>query len=132
MTNGSDAKIRPNRTGAAALTFTTLWLAAQLVLIRTAAAAGPQPASYTLSNPLRAGNPAELVGRIVSMFIGVVGSFALLMFVYGGLTLLTSRGNPEQVQKGKKIFIWAVIGLTVIFTAYIVLRNIFHIIGASD
>ncbi len=88
--------------------------------------------TYSLSNPLKAGTAPELIGRFVSMFIGVAGSFALLMFIYGGLVLLTSRGNPEQVQKGKNIFIWATIGLVVIFTSYIVLRNVFQIIGAND
>ncbi len=96
---------------------------------------GPQTQpfqTYSLSNPLKAATAPELIGRFVNMFIGVVGSFALLMFVYGGLTLLTSRGNPEQVQKGKRIFTWAVIGLVVIFTAYIILANVFKIIGATD
>lgn len=88
--------------------------------------------TYSLQNPLKAETPAELIGRFVKIFTGVVGSFCLLMFIYGGLTLLTSRGNPEQVQKGKQIFTWAIIGMIVIFTAYMVLTNLFKVIGAND
>lgn len=93
---------------------------------------GDAPASYTLSNPLKASTPPELIGRVILIFTGVVGSFAMLMFIYGGLTLLTSRGNPEQIQKGRNIFTWAVIGLVVVFTSYVVLRNVLRVIGASD
>lgn len=97
------------------------------------AASATQPfTTYSLQNPLKAETPAELIGRFVKIFTGVVGSFCLLMFIYGGLTLLTSRGNPEQVQKGKQIFTWAIIGMIVIFTAYMVLTNIFKVIGAND
>jgi len=88
--------------------------------------------TYSLTNPLKAQTIPQFIGRGTTIFTGIVGSIALLMFIYGGLLMLTSRGNSEQIQKGKNIFIWATIGLVVIFTAYIVLRNVFKVIGAND
>lgn len=36
-----------------------------------------------------------------------------LMVLYGAFLLLTSAGNPERVDKGKKVIIFAIIGLVV-------------------
>ncbi|MEA3272760.1 MAG: pilin, partial [Patescibacteria group bacterium] len=72
-----------------------------------------------LTNPLGTTSIPEIIGRIIKAALGIVGSIALLMFVYGGFTLLTSSGNEKSVQKGKDILTWATIGLVVIFVSYI-------------
>jgi len=59
-----------------------------------------------------------LLGRVINAILGIVGSLALVMFIYGGIIWMTSSGNAEQVTKGKNIVIWATIGLVVIFSAY--------------
>lgn len=78
----------------------------------------------SLSNPLcPAGSPncvnaQSLIGRIITAIMGVVGSIALLMFVYGGLTWMTSSGSQEKVKKGRDIILWSSVGLVVVFMAY--------------
>ncbi|MCK4554059.1 hypothetical protein KAU19_03790 [Candidatus Parcubacteria bacterium] len=80
-------------------------------------AGNPPPVS--LDNPLGTGTtPQALIGRIINAVLGIVGSIALAMFIYGGFTWMTSSGNSEKVQKGKDILIWAAIGLVVIFASY--------------
>lgn len=76
-----------------------------------------------LANPLateKTPNPtiAQFIGTVIDGILGVVGSLALVMFIYGGLTWMTSAGGAEKVKKGKDILIWAVIGLVIIFSAY--------------
>ncbi len=72
-----------------------------------------------LTNPLGSINsPQLLIGRIINTILGVVGSLALLMFIYGGLTWMTSSGAPDKVKKGRDIIIWSAIGLVIIFAAY--------------
>ncbi|OGL74140.1 hypothetical protein A3F28_00210 [Candidatus Uhrbacteria bacterium RIFCSPHIGHO2_12_FULL_57_11] len=71
-----------------------------------------------IENPLGTTSIPALVGRVISAFLGIAGSLAILMVVYGGVTWLTSGGSPEKIEKGKKILVWAVIGLIVIFGAY--------------
>jgi len=63
-------------------------------------------------------DPRVLIGRIINAVLGIVGSLALAMFIYGGFIWMTSTGNAEQVTKGKNILIWATIGLVIIFSAY--------------
>ncbi len=74
-------------------------------------------------NPLGEGTTVEvLIGRVIQAILGVVGSLALLMFIYGGLTWMTASGNKEKVEKGKDIIIWATLGLVVIFTSYVLVK----------
>ncbi len=77
-----------------------------------------------LSNPLgeAVSTPQILIGRVINSVLGLVGSIALVMFVYGGLTWMTSSGNDEKVKKGRDIIVWSAIGLVVIFMAYALTR----------
>lgn len=72
-----------------------------------------------------------LSGRFINIMIGISGSVALLMFVYGGFMMLTSAGDSDRVGKGKKAMVWAVIGLVVIFGAYAILSALFTALGAG-
>ena len=75
-------------------------------------------ANINLTNPLGADSVNELVGRVINSLMGIVGSLALLMFVYGGLVWMTSSGSQDKVKKGKDILLWSAVGLIVIFGAY--------------
>src|SRR3989344_1642585 len=75
-------------------------------------------AADRLTNPLTVNSIPEFIGNIIKAALGLSGSIALLMFVWGGLQWLISGGNAERVKKGKDTIIWAVLGLVVIFTAY--------------
>lgn len=91
------------------------------------------PTSVSITNPLAAGgidSPQALIGKVINSVLGVVGSLALVMFVYGGLLWMTSAGSSDQVKKGKEIFIWATIGLVVIFSAYGLVRFVIQGVGA--
>ena len=74
-----------------------------------------------LKNPLeRAGvtNVPQLIGKIIDALLGIVGSLSLIMFIYGGFTWMMAAGNQNQVEKGRNILVWAIIGLIVIFSSY--------------
>lgn len=76
--------------------------------------------SVTLNNPLGSAStdPNVLIGKIINGALGIVGSIALVMFIYGGFVWMTAMGASDKVTKGKDIIIWASIGLIVIFSAY--------------
>lgn len=78
----------------------------------------PPSSNLKLDNPLGTESVNELVGRVINSVMGIVGSLALLMFVYGGLTWMTSSGSQDKVKKGKDILLWSAVGLIVIFGAY--------------
>lgn len=77
------------------------------------------------------GNPSVLVGRIIKGILGVVGSIALLIFIYGGFLWMTASGHSDMVQKGKDTLIWASIGLAVIFASYALVKFIFNALAPT-
>lgn len=84
-----------------------------------------------LSNPLGTTDISVILGRVVSAFLGIAGSVALLMFVYGGFTWITSGGSSERITKGKNTMIWATIGIAFIFSSYAMLSYLLRIFGKS-
>ncbi|MFH1315054.1 MAG: pilin [Candidatus Uhrbacteria bacterium] len=77
-----------------------------------------------LTNPLGDVSIPVIIGRVISAALGLSGSAALLMFVYGGFLWLTSGGSKERIDKGKKTLVWAIIGIVVIFAAYVIVDNL--------
>lgn len=74
--------------------------------------------AVTLINPLGETDVRVILGRVISAALSIVGTLALLMFVYGGVLWMTSRGDTKQVTKGKDTITWAVLGLVIIFASY--------------
>lgn len=66
--------------------------------------------------------PQALIGKLITAVLGVVGSLALVMFIFGGITWMTSGGNADKIKKGRDIVVWAVIGLVIIFSSYALVR----------
>ncbi|MBI4281079.1 hypothetical protein HY628_02700 [Candidatus Uhrbacteria bacterium] len=75
-----------------------------------------------LQSPINAPTVQALAGDIIRAVLGLVGSLALIMFIYGGFLWLTSGGNPDKIKQGRDTLIWAAIGLVFIFSSYIVAR----------
>ena len=83
---------------------------------------GTQPVN--LENPLGEKDIRKIIGRVISAALGIVGSLALVIFIFGGVTWMTSGGNEEKIKKGKQMILWAALGLAVIFASYAAVRFI--------
>lgn len=82
-------------------------------------------ADLTLKNPLGITDIPTFIGRVISAVLGIVGSLALVMFVYGGLLWMLSGGSPDRIKKGKDVFVWSTLGLVMIFGSYLIVKFIF-------
>ncbi|KKR91951.1 MAG: hypothetical protein UU43_C0001G0131 [Candidatus Falkowbacteria bacterium GW2011_GWA2_41_14] len=86
-----------------------------------------------LTNPLTGNQKSDdipvLLGKIINYAMGIIGSLALVMFIYGGLTWMLSGGNEELVKKGKNTVMWAALGIALIFTSYALVRFVIETIG---
>lgn len=80
--------------------------------------------SIPLTNPLKTTDVKVLVGDVIKYVLGIMGSLTLCAFVFGGYMWLTSAGNPEKVKTGSQTFLYATIGLFIIFGAYAILNTI--------
>ncbi len=82
-----------------------------------------RPCDYTLDDFV------EQFIVIANIMLGVVGSLALLFFVYGGFILLTSAGGQEQVTKGRAILVNSVIGLLIVFGSALLIQFAYQALG---
>lgn len=70
-------------------------------------------------------NIIQTVGRVINIFLSILGVVAVALILYGGFIWLTSRGNEEKIAQAKKILSSAVIGLVIIFAAFGIAAFIF-------
>jgi len=80
-----------------------------------------------LGTILPTGNINDFVVRIINAVTVVLGVIMVAMLVYGGAMYLTSAGNQERVESGKKAITYAVIGIAIVAAARIIAE---FVIGA--
>jgi hypothetical protein len=89
------------------------------------------PDQVCLDDPLNGATPEIIIGRGVNAALGLTGTIALLMFIWGGFTWMFAMGAPEKVKKGRDIMVWTAIGLVVIFSAYGLVQFVFKAIAGT-
>lgn len=110
--------------------FFTIFLMSQPVLASIVPGASQQSSEYKKGDYEL--NDVLMVGIQITKFIlGIVGSLALLFFVYGGVMFLISAGSSDKVQQAKTIIVNAVIGLIIVFTSYIIIEFAMGALGVT-
>jgi len=81
------------------------------------------------------GGDIPTVDRVVNnMIFGVIslsGIVIFLLIIYAGFMWATARGNEEQVKNAQKTIVRGVIGLLIIFTAYITANFVLNLIAVG-
>lgn len=62
--------------------------------------------------------PETIVINIVNIALGFLALVAVILILIGGFKVLTSAGNEEKAEGGKKVIISAIIGLLIIMAAW--------------
>lgn len=63
-------------------------------------------------------DPRAIVGRIINVVLGVLGTIATVLIFYAGFLWMTAGGEEEQVTKAKTVLYSSIIGLVIILSAY--------------
>lgn len=63
-----------------------------------------------------------LAFNVAQIILGISGSVALALFVYGGVLYITSSGQEGKIQKATSVITYAVIGLAIILLAGVVVK----------
>ena len=75
-------------------------------------------------------NVENFIRSIITVFAGLAGLVATGFLVAGGFTYITSSGNPEHLDRGKRTITYALIGLAITIGAF-VLSNIVTTLASS-
>lgn len=69
---------------------------------------------------------------ILDFILKLVIVIGVLMFTIGGFMFLFAGGSPERLDLAKRILTSTVIGLAIIFGAWLIINTIFMAIGVAD
>ena len=72
---------------------------------------------------------SQLIVGIVNIMLLFAGSIAVIFVIVGGYQYVTSGGNEEQAEKGRKTLVNAIIGIVIIVLAYVVINVISNLVG---
>ena len=106
------------------------------------------PAFAQAENVLRGNdclyNPGGGVGAVVTMecilplFANIIywlilfaGTVAVFFVIFGGIKLLTSSGDPGKVDSARKTIIWAVVGLIVVISSFMIVNIVADVTGVN-
>ena len=59
-------------------------------------------------------NPNTMITSLVNWFITISGVVSAIFLVYGGISYITSAGDANKAEKGKKMITYSLIGLIIV------------------
>jgi len=94
--------------------------------------AAPTPSVATSAdNPLAATTTAGLIRSMTNVIFYIVSALAVLLIVVGGFILITSAGNPKQLNQGKKIILFTLVGYAIMLIAGGIVALIYRILDVN-
>lgn len=69
-------------------------------------------------------DPIQFVAKFYGIGLGIIGGVAVLFIIYGGYIILSSQGNPENLNKGKSYIMYSIIGLLLAIFGYVFVQII--------
>ena len=68
------------------------------------------------------GDVGNLILKYVNFALPFLALAAFVGFIYAGFLYVTAYGNDEQIQKSKKVIIYAVVGLILVILSYSIVQ----------
>lgn len=95
----------------------TTFALSQDISAQTDAYGGSSGANFTVTD-----DPRIVAARVIQIIISLLGFLFFVYIIYGGGLIAFSRGNEEDIKKGKNTIVNGMIGIIIILTAYSVTR----------
>lgn len=73
-----------------------------------------------------------LMRNVVVMLMIASALATLLMLVLGGIRFTLSGGDPKKVGQAKGTLTYAIVGIVIVFLAFVIMQLISHITGNKD
>ena len=92
--------------------------------------AGLNPLSYLFGtgNISSATSLSQLLPMVIELLLGIAGGVAVIFVIIGGYQYITSGGNEESAEKGRKTLTNAVIGIVIIVLSYAIITVISNLV----
>jgi hypothetical protein len=73
----------------------------------------------------------EVISGIINVILGTLGVIAVLIILWGGFIWMTAAGEPDKVDKAKKLIVSGIIGLGIIFASYAIAAFVLGAVRSS-
>jgi hypothetical protein len=100
-----------------------------VALASTAFAAVAKP---PVSSPTGDTSFGALLVTVINSLLLFAGAVAVLFLIIGGFRYVVSAGNPDQVEGAKKTILYAVLGLVIIFIAFLGVQVVQNALGVNN
>jgi hypothetical protein len=100
--------------------FATIALSLVCMLSLSTIASAATPIGFAYATELGLGTRDLRAGimSFINIIMGLLGTIAILIILYGGFKWMTSGGSDDKVGEARKLIIEGAIGLVVILSAY--------------
>lgn len=71
----------------------------------------------------------DITKQIINVIIAVLGIVAVIVIVLGGVSYVTSQGDPAKTKKAKDTILYGIIGLVVALLAYAIVNFVLASLG---
>ena len=76
-------------------------------------------------------NPLAFIAWVIRILLYLAGAVAVLFVIIGGYQYMTSGGNEETAEKGRKTLINAIIGIVIIILSYVIVNVIVNLVSGN-
>jgi len=83
-----------------------------------------RPQNLTDATTLWDGSFRSAITQLINYILFFLGLVATIMIIYGGFLYVTSGGDDAGAEKGKKILMYAAIGLIVVLISYALVNTL--------
>ena len=88
------------------------------------------PTGWTINNIFSMAG-GGLLNNIIGIMTITAGTVAAIFIVIGGFYFVAAQGDPAKIETGKKIILYTLIGLLIIFLSYGLISLIKQVIGVK-
>lgn len=73
----------------------------------------------------------DIAVNVLNFLLSVTGIVAIIGLIAGAIFYLTSYGDEERMEKGKKILVASIIGIVVAFASLVIVRQVASLVAAQ-
>jgi hypothetical protein len=96
------------------------------------AGGNPIPIETAAGIPTGSGNLNIGIQWGLTLLFVAAAVVALFFIIWGGIMWITSGGEKEKIQEARNRIIYALIGLVIIFSSYLIVRTVGGLFGGVD
>lgn len=100
-------------------------------VLATAGTAYAQVSKPNVPNPTNQTDLGRILFDVINALLLFAGAVAVLFLIIGGFRYVVSTGNPDQVEAAKKTILYAILGLIIIFIAFVLVKLVQQYLGVT-